>query len=105
MRYREQALASSLPAEQANRGEAAPLAKHPGFWCLPSASGKGHFFGHQGQCTGRAVPCIASHVVRLSVSRQQVLTFIAFSPDGCVRRAAEGWEREPGLCRKGWRIS
>lgn len=105
MRYRERALANSLSAEQTNRGKGAPLPSTPASGASLVPVGKGHFLGHQGQCTGRAVPCIASHLVRLAGGffepRQQVLNFLAVSPDGCVRRAAEGWEREPGSCRKG----
>lgn len=82
-----------------------PLPSTPASGASLVPVGKGHFLGHQGQCTGRAVPCIASHLVRLAGGffepRQQVLNFLAVSPDGCVRRAAEGWEREPGSCRKG----
>lgn len=100
MRFGERGVAHSLPAEQTNRGRGAPLVKHSGCWCLPNACRERTF----PWTAGRAVPCVASHLVRLAgdffVARQQLLIFDAVSSDGRVR----GWKGSQGKgCREGWR--
>lgn len=75
----------SLPAEQTNRRGCTPCqAPWPtGASLMPV--GKGHFLGHQAGCTGRAVPCFVSHLVRLAgdffVLKQQLLTLLSLPMD------------------------
>lgn len=65
MRFGEWALADSLPAEQ-TEARVHPLQSSLDAGASLMPVRKGRFLGCQGQCTGRAVPCVASHVVRLA---------------------------------------
>lgn len=92
MRFGEWAMEDSLPAEQTNRQGCTPCqAPWPtGASLMPV--GKGHFLGHQAGCTGRAVPCFVSHLVRLAgdfFCTQTAAPDFAVSPNGCVRGCRE----------------
>lgn len=103
MRFGERALTDSLPAEQ-TEARVLPLRSTLAAGASLMPVGKGHFLGQQGECTDRAVPCIADHLVRLSgaffILRQQLLTLFTASPDGCMRGSCREAGKGAGLVQR-----